>query len=333
MKNIKKIITATMIAAFTLTAAGCTMIEKTPEAMAKSAVAKVSGKKITRGDLDKKMAPYDDMVKQQFGEDYKNNQEAMDAVKNLRTQMVDQLVALEIFSKKGEELKIIPTGDEMNQEIDKRLADMKTMFGNDDTKFEEAMKQQGLTLDEIKEFIKEDTIMSKVQEYMIKDVKVEEAEAKDYYEKNKDALYTDKPGADVSHIVVKDEETANTIKAKIDKGEDFAALAKEYGTDGTKDQGGKLGFIEYDTQSYDPDFVAGFKNLKEGEVSSLVKTQWGYHLIKVTGIKTEATAKEFDKVKEDITNTLLQEKQKETFNKTLEDWKKEAKVKIYEDNI
>ncbi|MBB6696874.1 peptidylprolyl isomerase [Clostridium algidicarnis] len=333
MKNIKKMITMAIITVVTLTAAGCNMIEKTPEAMAKSPVAKVGNKKITKGDLDKKMLPYDQMIIQQFGEDYKSNPEAVEGVNNLRAQMVDQLVALEVFTKKGDELKILPTTEEMDAEVEKRLVDMKTMFGNDDAKFEEAMQAQGLTLEELKEFIKEDTTMTKMREYIVKDVVVSEEDSKAYYEENKEKLYTQKPGANASHILVKDEETAKLIKSKIDAGEDFAALAKEYGTDGTKDSGGQLPFIEYDTEGYDPDFVKGFKDLKEGEVSDPVQSQFGYHIIKVSGVKDTPEVVEFEVVKQQITEEVLKTKQKETFDNTLKDWEKELKVKRYEENI
>ncbi|SUY48333.1 peptidyl-prolyl isomerase [Clostridium putrefaciens] len=333
MKNIKKMITMAIITVVTLTTAGCNMIEKTPEAIAKTPVAKVANKKITKGDLDKKMLPYDQMIIQQFGEDYKSNPEAVEGVNNLRTQMVDQLVALQVFTKKGEELKVLPTTEEMDAEVEKRLGDMKTMFGNDEEKFEEAMKAQGLTLEELKEFIKEDTTMTKMHEYIVKDVVASEEDSKAYYEENKEKLYTQKPGANVSHILVKDEETSKLIKSKIDSGEDFAALAKEYGTDGTKDSGGQLPFIEYDTEGYDQDFVKGMKELKEGEVSDPIKSQFGYHIIKVSGVKDTPEVIEFDVVKQQITDEVLKTKKKETFDNTLKDWEKELKVKRYKENI
>ncbi len=72
----------------------------------------------------------------------------------------------------------------------------------------------------------------------VADIKVKEADVKKAYE---DYLNRN---CEARHILVKDEKTANEVKAKLDKGEDFAKLAKEYSTDtGTAEKGGELGWI------------------------------------------------------------------------------------------
>ena len=76
----------------------------------------------------------------------------------------------------------------------------------------------------------------------------------------------------------------------------------------------------------------GFKDLKEGEVSEPVKSQFGYHLIKATGLK-DAEVTPLDEVKDQIKATLLQQKQEDTFNSKIEEWKTELNVKTYEDKL
>ncbi len=81
-----------------------------------------------------------------------------------------------------------------------------------------------------------------------------------------------------AHILVEKESTAKEILEKIKKGESFAKLAEQYGTDGTKRRGGDLGFFGKGMM-VKPFEDAAFA-LQKGEVSGLVKTQFGYHIIK-----------------------------------------------------
>ena len=107
---------------------------------------------------------------------------------------------------------------------------------------------------------------------MVKDVTVTDDEVQTYYDENKDTKYTVGAGATVAHILVADEETAKSLKAKLDAGADFATLAKENSTDpGSKDNGGSLGFVPYNSTQLVAEFIDGFKNLKEGEVSATSK--------------------------------------------------------------
>ena len=81
-----------------------------------------------------------------------------------------------------------------------------------------------------------------------------------------------------AHILVEKESTAKEILEKLGKGESFAKLAEQYGTDGTRRKGGDLGFFGKGmmVKSFEE---AAFK-LQKGEVSQIVKTEFGYHIIK-----------------------------------------------------
>src|SRR5690606_12906531 len=80
-------------------------------------------------------------------------------------------------------------------------------------------------------------------------------------------------------------EQAREVKARIDAGEDFAALAREFSQDpGTVNNGGDLGYVERD--SFDPDFEAALYALQENEVSEPVRSSFGYHLIKLTDLQS-----------------------------------------------
>lgn len=80
-------------------------------------------------------------------------------------------------------------------------------------------------------------------------------------------------------------EQARAVKARIDAGEDFAALVREFSRDtGTVNNGGDLGYVERD--SFDPDFEAALYALQENEVSEPVRSSFGYHLIKLTDLQS-----------------------------------------------
>ena len=86
-----------------------------------------------------------------------------------------------------------------------------------------------------------------------------------------------------SHILVKTEDKANWIYNELKKGKDFAKLAKEYSDCPSKRNGGDLGF--FGKGQMVKEFEDAAFSLKEGETSKPVKTEFGYHLIKVTGRK------------------------------------------------
>lgn len=98
----------------------------------------------------------------------------------------------------------------------------------------------------------------------------------------------------VSHILVKTEEEAKSIKAKLDKGGDFSALAKEFSLDGNKDNGGSLGY--FSNGQMVPAFEEATAALKIGAISAPVKTDFGYHIIKLED-KRKGIPESFEKMR------------------------------------
>lgn len=329
MKRIKKIIAAAAILTIAVSAMGCKMIEKTPEAIQKTVLATVGNEKITKGDLDKQVNA---QLKQQFGDDYATNTKVQQQVKQAKQQALTSLVNQSIILQKATELNLKPSDDEIKSKVDETINGYKTQYP-EEGQFEDALKQAGLTEDELRDSLKKQVIMSAVQDDVLKDIAVTDEDIQTYYDENKDKQFSVGAGANVAHILVDDEQTAKNLKAKIDAGADFATVAKENSKDtGTATKGGSLGFIPYNSTQYVAEFVEGFKNLKEGEVSAPVKSQYGYHIIKATGLKA-ATVTPLDQVKDQIKSTLLQQKQSQTFNAKLEEWKTSLKVKTYDDQL
>lgn len=332
MKNAKKIIGALILATFVFSAVGCDMIEKTPEGIQRQVVAKVNDEKITKGEIDKivKQSGVITSIEQQYGTNYKDNAEAMNALKDQEEKILDQQVTVVLFLQKAKELKLEPSAKDLDKQVATQFNATKKSYK---TTWNDALKKAGLTEADFKEQIRQGIIEQNVMKYIYKGVSVSDAEAKAYYDKNQ-SQYTEQPNKfNLSHILVKTEDEAKKVETRLKNGEDFAAVAKSVSTDpGSKDKGGSLGEIAANDQNYDPTFMAAATKLNQGQVSEPVHSQFGWHVIKCIS-KTNYPVKAFDKVKDDVKNTLLQNKQKTKFDDTVAKWKKAAKITKYEKNL
>jgi len=145
------------------------------------------------------------------------------------------------------------------------------------------------------------------------DVKITGKEIESYYEYNA-KIYSQPKQVKARHILFKSDpgdsdEVKNNVKERAEKvlkkarkGEDFATLAKEHSEGPSKSQGGDLGYFK--AGQMEPPFEEAAFALKKGEISDLVQTRFGYHIILVEDIK-EAGTTPLEDVKEDITATLI----------------------------
>jgi peptidyl-prolyl cis-trans isomerase C len=166
-------------------------------------------------------------------------------------------------------------------------------------------------------------IESLLKKKISSDSQLNDEEIKKYYDANKEKEINTR------HILLKTEEEAKQIKEKLQNGEDFVELAKKYSIDpNAKTTGGDIGFHPKGTLLPEYEEVA-FKLTKIGQVSGVVKSQYGYHIIRLDGTKPP-TFVAFDEVKDFIKQQIAQEKQKELIEKYIEDLKKSAKITINE---
>jgi peptidyl-prolyl cis-trans isomerase C len=175
------------------------------------------------------------------------------------------------------------------------------------------------------------TLVSEVfeKEIMAK-AKVADQDIKDYYEKNKEAFVAAKE-IRASHILVKTEEEAQKVLARLKKGEKFDAVARSVSIDtASAKNGGDLGYFKKGQMV--PEFERAAAGLKIGETSLPVQTQFGFHIIKVTDKKTGPPI-EFEKVRDLISQKLAGEKQKEAFDAYIAELKKTYKVEINKDAL
>lgn len=141
---------------------------------------------------------------------------------------------------------------------------------------------------------------------------VSEKTAKSIYEKE---VAKFKPAEEfhLRHILVKTVEEARDIIEKLNRGADFAELAKEKSTGPSGQRGGDLGWHKRDAQLVKPFKEAAFK-LKKGELSEPVETQFGWHVIRVDEVRNTKPPS-FDDVKSELLNALIREKAQDVFSK------------------
>jgi foldase protein PrsA len=330
--KLKKILAGLMASTLMFSLVGCGMIEKTEKGINKTVVAKVYKEKITLGEVDSKLSTVYEQIKAKYGENYKDNSEAMEIVKQQRLKMLDTMTNDIIIKENGKKLGIVPSDEEVTTKAKEQLDEIKKSFETDE-QYQNALKSAGVTEESFLEELKPAVISNIVYEDAIKDVTVTDEEIKTYYDSNQ-TLYTETPNrVRPANIVVKTEEEAKEVIARLDNGEEFAKIAAEKNTDATKDTGGDLDWIEYNSKQYDKTFLMAAISLNKGEYTKTpVSTKFGFHVIKCLD-KEEYPVKPLEDVKETIKETLLKQSQYNKWVETLNAWQKDANIKLYEDKL
>ncbi|MFD1929697.1 peptidylprolyl isomerase [Sporosarcina siberiensis] len=254
-------------------------------------IASVEGDKITKDEL------YEVLVQSQ-------GEQALSAL------IDEKVIALEVKKKK---IKI------SDEDIDKELETYIENAGGQEA-FEATLEQNGITEAQLKENIVQYLSIRKLIEPRI-DITDEEIKA--YFDENKAQL--DQPeSVEASHILVEDEATAKEVAQKIADGDDFAALAKEYSTDASNaEKGGELGFFPRGKMV--PEFDEAAFSMKPDTISDPIKTDFGYHIIKLTD-KKEATEAVLEDHKEDIKEGLFEEKLQAQYVEWLDEVRADYKI-------
>ncbi len=158
---------------------------------------------------------------------------------------------------------------------------------------------------------------------------VTEADTERYYLENKDRFKTPEK-ITASHIVLKIEEEAKAVQAALREGKDFVDLAKEHSIGPRAGQGGSLGSITRGEMPLEFDKVAF--NLSVGSISEVVKTPFGFHIIKVTD-HISPMQMEFSEVSERIQQRLQAERQEEAVRAFLEEATTKATIETYPERL
>lgn len=211
-------------------------------------------------------------------------------------------------------------GEEMNKEVVNELVYQTLLY-------EEAM-EKGMDKDDEFTQVLEKTRESMLKTYalgkLLATVSVTDDEIKKFYEENKD-LFKENESANASHILVAEEDKANEIYEKVKNGEDFASLAKEFSTCPSKEKGGELG--TFTRGQMVKEFEDAVFNNEVATITEPVKTQFGYHIIKIND-KNEGRDLSFDEVKDKIAAQVRRQKEQALYNEKITELKEKYQVKM-----
>src|SRR5581483_6013543 len=228
--------------------------------------------------------------------------------KTLTGQIMNYLVERSELEQKADELGVKVTAAQVQAQIDK----IKKQRGWSEQRLQQELKKTGITDADLRDTLRANLISEGLYNKVTAKVKVTDTEAKLYYDQHK-SQYTTPASRRVRHILVKKKDLAEKLYKQLvaNKGATFAALAKKYSIDpGSKNTGG-----EYtDTKgTFDPAFEKVAFSLKTHEIGKPVKSQFGWHIIQALGPVVPQKVSPFPKEKSNITQQLLNDKKRQTF--------------------
>jgi parvulin-like peptidyl-prolyl isomerase len=208
-----------------------------------------------------------------------------------------------------------------DSQVDKRIGEIKKQYyGNSETKYEQKLKQDGLTTDQAKEEVRASLIAEAVYNKVTGKVNVTNKDIADYYDSHK-SQYVQPESREVRHILVTKKALADTLYGRLKAGANFAALAKKYSKDpGSASNGGKLTISKGQTV---PEFDKTAFKLKKGELSPPIHTQYGYHIIQALSAIKPAQTTPLSKVEPSIKQQLEQQQKNDLMTKWVEGKKKQ----------
>jgi peptidyl-prolyl cis-trans isomerase C len=288
-------------------------------------VAKVGTTIITRKELDRAFSVLVAQSRIQPGSTPEDIKEAQQAA-------LDQLIFADLIYQQG---LLSPPAD-LDKQIEFKMAQNKSKFTSP-AEFETALKDSGITEKELTEISRKDIVISNyIEKKIAPSVTVSDEEVKQFYDENKGQL-GEEPQVKASHILIgvdaaaepedkaKAREKDETLLKELKGGKDLAAAAKADSTCPSKEQGGDLGF--FGRGQMVPAFEQAAFALQPGEISDVVETQFGYHIIKVTE-KKDAEAPDFDEIKEKIAAFLKGQKTQKAVFEHVTKLRTESKVEI-----
>lgn len=206
----------------------------------------------------------------------------------LEKRTLQNLINQKIMLVKAEEDSIQIDERQVDNVLEEQIQNMIQRVGSE----AELEKQMGMSISKIKRKFRDDVRnnlkVERLKNTMFQKVTISRREVEEFYNSMKDSIPELKETVDISHILItvkpgeaSSDEALNRIKEikkRIEAGEDFAELCRQYSEDpGSKDRGGELGFIQ--RGDFVPEFEQAAFALKPGEFSDIVKTRFGYHII------------------------------------------------------
>jgi peptidyl-prolyl cis-trans isomerase C len=288
-------------------------------------VAKVNGKKITGKDYQKAyaelLAPMMGQLKGPLPPDHKEK---------FKAAVVERLIATEVLIQKAEQSKV-PV---KSSDVDTELENVRKRVGSPEN-LKKALEAQGMKESDLKEKIRQSLLVKGlIDRDIVSKVTVTSQDAKTYYDSHPDEFKVPER-VRARHIIIlvpekspakeKEEALAKIKEAQklVNKGDDFAEVARKFSQDGAAQKGGDLGYFSQGQMV--PEFEKVAFSLKPGKVSSIVETKFGYHLIKVEDHQKAGT-QGFPEAEKRLMDVLKNQKTQKELQAYVKDLTAKAKI-------
>jgi parvulin-like peptidyl-prolyl isomerase len=250
-------------------------------------------------------------------------------IREIKEELLDQMIDEKLMLQKSEKEGIRITSTEVDQGID----EIRARFGNE-VEFQNEISRQGLAGEEFRENIKNQLMVIKLINQLVKsDISPPtEEEIEKYYKKHEQEMVSPEQ-VRARHILIRTTEERSQEEAKkkineihkiVQKDPDkFSVFAEKHSEGPSAKQGGDLGYFAKGDMVKEFEEVAF--NMEVGEISRPVKTRFGYHIIKVVG-KKSSEKKTFAEVKDRLKNLLFQMNMEKEYEKFLRKLRDEAKI-------
>jgi peptidyl-prolyl cis-trans isomerase C len=316
---------------FSSTSIGTKEVKKQSETKDRKIVAKVNGRPIYEDQITPEVMKGLKKFKK-----YGMRKDSPEFMRRLKEKALNKAIGQELIYQEGQKLTI----KDLDGRIERKLQAMKRRYPTEE-QFENHLKRRSLTIKGLRESLKKRVY---IDEYLkkqgISEPEIPDGDIRRFYDSNPDSYYRDET-VKVSHILIKvDEKTApeekkkarekaERIRKEILAGKDFAEMAKEHSECNSASGGGDLRYIKkgYMPEGFDKVAFA----LGKGEVSKVVETKFGYHIIKVFEETPEGIAP-YHEVKDFIKKFLLGEESKKKLAAHIAELKAKAKIDIFLDD-
>jgi parvulin-like peptidyl-prolyl isomerase/predicted Zn-dependent protease len=247
----------------------------------------------------------------------------------VEAQALQGLVRQAVYDQEAERRRVRISDDQANETAEKDYTDLLARYGITEATLVEYLKGQNRTLDQFKGEMRASVATrlrnEALQQAVVGSIEPTDDELFGYFEKNI-TTYSEAEQVRASHILVADEAKAQSILDELAAGASFPELATKYSQDtGSAEKGGDLGFFSRGQMV--PEFEAAAFALQVGETSGIVKTDYGYHIIRLTDRKVARTPT-LAEAKERVRQDYIKQESDQRFAAWFEELSATAKVKV-----
>lgn len=277
-------------------------------------VAMVNDEGITEEEFDTEFQFYRQSYERQLGEDALTEvgSDGRTLESKIKENVLNTLIVEKLIMQDAETKNISVS----QEEVDERIEEIIENIGGEE-QFNEFLQSNGMTMEYFEDFTRKDILFSKHNKEFQDSIEISEDEAEDYFNQYKDDLVIVR----ASHILLSTEEEGQKVLDALEKGESFEELAIRESKDSQSAiNGGDLGYFSRGKFAAVQEFEKAVFELEEGEISDLVKTEVGYHIIRL-----DERMDTFEELKDEIILKLKDQ----SYTRYIEELMDKGKIKVY----